>query len=314
MRRVASWFVAVVAILTCAQGSEAGHRRGSVCCAASCDGCSPCATSAAQFLERQVTCYRQQMVEKTVTVPVTKSVPVQENYNYTVSVPVTRQVKQMQTVYVQQQKEVMVPVKVCETVTVNETQTVTEYENVTKEIEVLQTKFVPECVDRLVLANCVQAVKKCATFGTAASPPPTGPCSSSCGSNLCNYVPPPVSLYTSTCTEYLVTTKEVTIKQTILKPVTESIKTTVCEVVAKQKQVTVPVCKTIEKEQLIKKIVCESVPTQQEVLVNVCTTETRQETGTRTVYRTVTENVTQKVMTCQMVPYTTTVRVPVAGH
>ncbi len=309
MCRIASWIVALGVTLTFAAASEAHHRRGSACCVAS---CAPCAAPAVQYVERQVTCYRSQLVEQTVTVPVTRCVPVQETYTYTVNVPVTKQVKQLQTVHVQQQKEVMVPVTTCETVTVNETQTVTEYTQKTKEIEYLHTTFVPECVERKVLSNCVTAVKKPAVFGTVTG----APCTSGCGScghgNLCNYMPPPVSLYTSTCTEYLVDTKEVTIKETVLKPVTETRKTTVCEMVASQKQVTVPVCRTETKTTMVKKIVCETVAQQQEVLVNVCTYETRQETGTRTVYRHVTENVTQKVTTCQMVPYTMTVRVPVA--
>src|SRR5438105_13697805 len=109
MRQVASWIVAVGVILTIGGGSsEARHRRGSACCAASCDDCSPCAAPAVQYVERQVTCYRSQLVEQTITVPVTRCVPVQETYTVAVSVPVTKQVKQMQTVHVQQQKEVMV--------------------------------------------------------------------------------------------------------------------------------------------------------------------------------------------------------------
>jgi hypothetical protein len=296
MRRVAMSIVAMGVWLTLALGSsDAGHRRGSAWCAAACDSCAPCAGAAVQHVERQVTCYRAQMVEQTVTVPVTRCVPVQESYSYTVSVPVTKQVKQMQTVYVQKQKEVMVPVTTCETVTVNETRTVTEYTPTTKEVEYLHTTFVPECVDRKVLANRIQPVTQCNTVVV------TPACTSGCGGcGGCNAPCPSPITVRATCVNYLVSTEEVTIKQTVLKAVTETRKRTVCEMVPSQKQVTVPVCRTETKTTMVKKTVCETVPQQQEVTVNVCTYETRQETGTRTVYRNVTENVTRKVTTCQM--------------
>jgi len=306
MSRVLHGIMAISLVLTFTAGSsEANHRRGSCYCC-----CSPCAAPApAQFVERQVTCYRSQLVEQTVTVPVTRCVPVQETYTYTVNMPVTKQVKQLQTVYVEQQKEVTVPVTTCETVTFNETRTITEYTPTTKEIEYLHTTFVPECIDRKVLANNVQQIRKCATFAT-----PLGPTCTGCGhGDLCNPAPGPVALYNSYCIDFLVETQEVTIKQTVLKPVTETRKTTVCEMVASKKEVTVPVCKTVTKTENVKKIVCEKVPVQKEVVVTVCENVAQQQTGTRTVYRTVTENVTHKVTTCQQVPYTITVRVPVAA-
>lgn len=76
---------------------------------------------------------------------------------------------------------------------------------------------------------------------------------------------------------------------------------------------TVTVCKPQYVTKKVKKIVCDLVPEQREIVVNVC--NYRQEERTiqckRIVFDIQPETVVRKVRECVMVPYTTTVKVPV---
>jgi hypothetical protein len=71
------------------------------------------------------------------------------------------------------------------------------------------------------------------------------------------------------------------------------------------------VCSYRTEQRQAVRTVCEPVTYQQEVTVNVCSYRPEQREGTRVVCQTVAENVTRKVRTCRMVPYTEMVKVPV---
>jgi len=312
IRQVAVWSTTMLCALTLAGFSDAGHRRGSGCCAVAPAFCAPACAPAVQYVERQVTCYRPQMVEQTVTQQVTRCVPTQENFSYTVNVPVMRQEKRAQTVMVAQQKEIQVPVTVCVPVTTNETRTVTQYTPTSRVVEYTYNVMVPETVQRKVLSTTFQCVPKQVSVSVPVCRMVPVQCTDSCGN--CYTSCRPVVEYqqcTRTIVERIPTTQEVTVNEVVCRAEARKGQRTVCEMVPSQQQVTVPVTRMTTQQQMVKRVVCEMVPQQQEVMVNVCSFETRQQTGTRTVYRAVTENVTQKVMVCQMVPYTTTVQVAV---
>lgn len=313
-RQVLTWFAAAAIMLAFALGtSEAHHRRGSGCCV-SAPSCAPADCGPVQYVERQVTCYRAQAVEQTVTEQVTRCVAVQENFTYAVNVPVTRQEKRTQTVYVQQQKEIQVPVNVCVPVTTNERRTVTEYTPTNKVVNFTYTVMVPETVQRKVLSTTFQCVPRQETIAVPVCRMVPVQCTDACG-NCVTTCRPVVETQqvTRTVMDRVPTTQEVTINEVVCRAENRQGQRTVCEMVASQREVTVPVTRMQVQQQMVRRVVCEVVPQQQEVMVNVCSFETRQQTGTRTVYRPVTENVTRKVLVNQMVPYTTTVRVPVSG-
>jgi hypothetical protein len=85
----------------------------------------------------------------------------------------------------------------------------------------------------------------------------------------------------------------------------------VCERVPQTREITVNVCSYETQQRTGKRLVCETVPETREVTCNVTTYQRVEKTGTRTVYQCVPVTETRKVTYCEMVPYTTTVSVPV---
>jgi len=306
--------VAVVACMGLAVGTgSANHRHGG---GYDCGGCAPVYQDCGpQYQQVQVTRYQQQWVEQEINEVVCRLVPKQENYSYTVQVPVMKAVKQMVTSYQTVQKEVAVPCTVMVPVTDNVKQVVTTYKHVPKEIEVPYTTYTHNTVARKVLQTTFQCVPEqvthqvpvCRTIQVPCCDPCTG-----CVRYTCQRV---VELQPVTCTvvRRVPTTTEVTVNEVVCTPVTQMVKRTISECVPVQQEITVPVCRMVAQQQTYKRLVCECVPVQQEVTVNVCHYETRQENATRTVYTQVQENVKRKVQVCQMVPYTTTETVAVGG-
>jgi hypothetical protein len=89
---------------------------------------------------------------------------------------------------------------------------------------------------------------------------------------------------------------------------------TVCDMVPQTREITVNVCTYRQQQMQGTQTVCDVVPQTRQVTVNVCTYQPVQKQGTRKrlVADTVTETVQVQECYTEMVPYTATVRVPVA--
>ena len=105
----------LVGMLPSASQAFGRRHRGNDCapaceapCASECaaPACAPAAPVAPVMVATKVTRYKQQWKERQVTENICRIVPRQENYTYTVSVPVTKQVARNITTYDRRTKEV----------------------------------------------------------------------------------------------------------------------------------------------------------------------------------------------------------------
>ena len=315
-RQIVTTLLAALACASLAVGTTLADHHGS--------GCGPiggpvapdfCAPAAPQFAAVQVTRYQPQMVEQEITEVVTRLIPKQENFTYTVQVPVVRPVKQTVTTYRTVQNEVAVPVTVMVPVTDHVKQTVTTYKHVQKPITVPVTTFTHQTVARKVMQTTFQCVPTPVTHQVPVCRivhvPCVDPCTG-CVHYTCQRVVD-MQTVTHTVNKMVPTTQEVTVNEVVCVPVTQNVQRMVTECVPVPQEVTVPVTRMVAQQQTVKRLVCQVVPQAQEVTVNVCTYEAQQQQGTRTTYTQVQEPVKRRVQVCQMVPVTTTEQVAVGG-
>jgi hypothetical protein len=269
------------------------------------------------WVEQTVTAYRAECKTQLVPVVVDKVVSktIDEPYKYTELVPVTVPQKQTVTTYKCVAKEVPYTYTVHAQIVTPEKRSITTYETVARQVPFTYTVKVP----------VVTAEKKLVT--TYVSIP----------EEICKEVP----------VHKLAFVKEVDEcsghHHTRLRHVTtlKTVKSVVVHKVPETKEVIVNICSYRTEERTATKTICEKVPVTKEVTVNVCSYRAEQRTATRTVVekvaesqeitvnvtkyqpvektgvvrRVVCEKVQETVTVAQtskeLVPYTTTIKVPV---
>lgn len=274
--------------------------------------CAPVCAPAVQYVERQVTVYRPQMVEQEVTTKVCEMVPHQEKFVYNVCVPVVRQVKQKQTVYVPQQSWQEYNYTVMQPVTTQQKQRVVNYVQTQRNVETMVTVLQSSVVQRKVKQTVYQCVPQNVqvTVPVCRMVPVTmtdccGCCYTTCRPVVENVVCNRVVMRS------VAVQQDVVVNEVVCTPVQQKVTRVVCELVPQESFVMVNVCSYQPVPMKGKRLVCTMVAQVQDVVVNVCTQETRQEQGVRTVYTPSYRDVKTKVYTCQMVPTVVTQRVPV---
>ncbi len=296
-------------------------------CNAGCDPCAPAPPP--QMVERTVTRYRPEYKEREVQVTVNKMFPREEKFTYFECVPETKPVKRMETVCRIVVKEVPYTYTVCVPVPVQEKRTMTCYTNVTKEVPYtctvnvpvttyekrMETRYtmVPRTVECEVSTACSEGCDSGCFSGGGRRRHGRGCCVSACSFPCGGCEAPCTHRVQRTIWECVPRQVEVSVPVVTWK--TEERKGTrlVCECVPQTREYTVTVCRPQMQERKGVRIVCERVPEQREVTVYVTNYQRVERTGTRIVQecRPVTE--TRKVSVCQMVPYTTTEKVVLAG-
>lgn len=302
--------------------ADACHRRAGCCAPESC-GSAPCAVvesqpapapaPAPQFVEQQVTRYKCVTKEKDVQEVVSRLVPREEKYNYTVMVPVTTQQKRTETCYKPVQKQVEYTCTVMVPVTTQEKRTVTECQLVSKEVEYKYTVMVPKTVQEKRTVTYCEMERRLQECVVPVCRVVQVQCTDACGNcyTTCQRVVENQKVTREICVP-VTKTKEVLVNVTVCEAQERVGKRTVCERVMSQREVLVNVVTCQAQARKMTRTVCEMVPETREVLVNVVTCQAEQRVGTRTVYECKQETVTRKVTYTEMVPETVTVRVPVA--
>lgn len=303
--------------LAAPQTATAGHggRRGGM--SGDCGGCGTSYT--VSYVDKKVTAYKCETETKDVKVIVNEWVDSKEDYKYTVCEPVIT--KQKVTVQQMQTKQEAYKYTVMEPTQVKQMVKVCEWNLVTKDVEVTTYDCVPVVTKqkRIVCETVCVPVTVTKTIT-----PPAPDCGGGRGhglfSRLCHKkkddcadpCPAPAPCpQTITCT--------VMQKQLVKKEIEVDV-TTYTRVPKKSMQkVTTRVPNWVEKEVLVNKCVpvqkdgmrtvCFYVPVEKEV--DVCTTKMTEKTGTRTVRKCVPVEKTVKQTFNKMVPYETTVKVPV---
>jgi hypothetical protein len=269
------------------------------------------------WVEQTVTAYRTECKTQLVPVVVDKVVSktIEEPYKYTELVPVTIPEKQTVTTYKCVAREVPYTYTVHAQVVTPETRSVTTYETATRQVPFTYTVKVP----------VVTAEKRIVTTYLCIP------------EEICKEVPVHKLAFvkeSDPCTGH---------HHTRLRHVTtvKSVKSVVVHKVPQTKEIIVNVCSYRTEERTGVKTICEKVPVTKQVTVNVCSYRAEQRTGTRTVVekvaesqeitvnvtkyqsvektgvarRVVCEKVQETVNVAQtskeLVPYTTTVKVPV---
>ncbi len=324
---------AVAALLVITQDASAFGKRKRGCDAPSCDtACAapacdtPCA-SAVSYVDQQVTCYKTEWKTKKVDVDVCEAKWVDVEYKYTVCEPVvTKQtVKVCEMVQTKQQYKYMVnttvadkvKVKVCQNTWTEQDQKYTYCEPVWGKTKVMRT--VCETV-------CVPTQVACA--------PPAPACDSGCGSSakrkglfsrLCHKPscddPCPAPCPTACAAPCEPCVQTVMVRQVVQKQVECEVAT--CTMVQKEGVRKVRVCtptwveqdsvvyRCVPVEQVGERMVC--TPTWVDREVPVTRMVPVEKVGTRRVCQPVMVKKSMDVSYCERVPYTTTIRVPVAA-
>jgi hypothetical protein len=273
------------------------------------------------YVDQKVTAYKAETETKDVKVMVHKWVDEKQEYKYIVMQPVTT--KQKVTVQELKSKEETYKYTTMEPVTVKEKVKVTEYQLKTKDVEVVSCSYQPvvtkqkrtvcEYVCVPVQVTCVVPMySSCGSnrggFFSRCCRKQSG-CDTGCGGCDTGCATPCGQLVTTTVMKRQMVTREVEVDVTTYKRVeTKSMqKQNYYEPVVVEKEVTVTKCQPVEREG--KRTVHFYTPVEKEVDVTTC--KPVEMTGTRMVKRLAqVEEVVKQTFT-KMVPYETTVKVPV---
>jgi hypothetical protein len=303
--------------------SQACHRRGS-CGGAEACGSAPCETVVAapaapaapvapQYVEQKVTTYKCVQKEREVQEVVCRMVPREEKYNYTVMVPVTKQETRKETYYRSVPKQVEYTATVMVPVTTQEKRKVTECQMTHKEVEFKYTVMVPKTTQEKRTVSYCEIERRQQEVTVPVCRTVQVQCQDECGNcyTRCQRVVEHQKVMREICVP-VHKTKEVMVNVTVCEAQERVGKRTVCQPVMTEKEILVNVTRCQAEQRKFTKTVCEMVAETRDVTYNVTSCEAQQRTGTRTVYDTKHETVTRKVLYNEMVPETTTVRVPVS--
>jgi hypothetical protein len=290
-------------------------------CKRACGGCgSECYSPSCgevTYVEQQVTAYRAECRVKEVEVTVNRMVSrvVEENYKYTENVLVSAPEKRTVTVNVCQTREVPYTYNVIVPTTVQEKRTVTTYQCQTRTVPVTVNVCVPVWGQEkrtVTTYACVpqeveRQVPVCRMVASECVDPCTG-----CARTVCRPVTEWQTVKQTVMTR-VPQTQEVTVNVCRYQTEQRTVNQMVSEVVPVTREVTVNVCKYQTEQRTATRLVSELVPQTREVTVNVCRWQAVERTGVsrRLVCEVVPQTVKQTVTEVVMVPYTTTVRVPV---
>jgi hypothetical protein len=222
-----------------------GRRRGSCCeTVSSCCAPAPCAAPApVQYVTREVTCYKPQMVEKEITEVVCRVIRKEVPTVYTVQVPVITPTPRVVTV--------------CKTVT--------------EEVPCVYTVLVPRTVKRMVTLTTVQCIPEVLRENVPVCRTVRVPVTDECG--RCTYVCQTVTEMRDVCrtvVKRVPVTREVEVCETVCDRVEKKGTRMVCRVVPVQQEVMVNVCTYRTEERKGVRIVCETVPERVTRKVMVC--------------------------------------------
>ncbi|HSQ56784.1 MAG TPA: hypothetical protein VLM40_13670 [Gemmata sp.] len=286
-----------------------GKRRG--------DCCEPCASPCPQqytvsYVDKKVTCYKPQMKTRDVKVMVSEWIDTKETFKCMVAEPVVTK----QKVTVPEMRTKQEPYKYCVTEMHPEKQKVKacDYQRVEKEIDVVSCKMVPTTtvVKRTVCERvCVPVtVTKVVTPRQPRQGLLARCCNKPCD-DPCAPPPPPPCPQVITCTvmQKQTITKIIDVPCTTYQRVEVKSKQKVCEMqpVWVERDVIVNKCVQVEKQGM--RTVCFTVPVEKEIDVRTC--KYVEKTETRIVKKCVPVEKIVKQTYCEMVPYETTVKVPV---
>jgi hypothetical protein len=308
-------FLALLGGAICLFATEAsafGFRKHSPCPSECATGCAtPCTVT---YVEKKVTAYKAETEVKDVKVMVNQMVETKEEYKYTVCEPLVTKQKVM--VQEQRTKEephkytVMTPtivkekIKVCSMVPVTKDVEVTVYETVTTIVKQKRTLCETICVP--VTVSCTVPVAPphvhrglfgglcCKKHDECAPPCPPEPC---------------YQTITKTVMQKQVVTKVIEVDVPVCTRVPKKViqKVTTSQPVWTEKDVEVTKCIPVEKTGM--HTVCFFVPVEKEVSVTVM--KPVEKVGTRVVCKCVPVEKIIKQSFTKMVPYETTVKVPV---
>jgi hypothetical protein len=235
--------------------SDACGRRRGACCESS-RGCgspcpAPCAPAPIQYVERVVTCYKPQMVEKEIVETVCRLVSKEVPYSYDIQVPVVTPTKQI--------------VNVCKTVS--------------EEVPYTYTVLVPHIVKTKRLVTTYQCVTKVVQEHVTCCRTIRVPVVDECGH--CRYVCQTVTETRPVCrtvVERIPVQREVEVCQTVCDRVEKKGVRLVCKTVTVPQEVTVNVCSYKTEKKSGVRIVCEVVPEKVKRKVQICTMVPYQQT------------------------------------
>lgn len=286
-------------------------------CRRACRGCDPCVTAAkpaaTEYVERRVTRYKENWVEKEVTVKVTKLVSSKEKYKYFVLEQVTKPETRKVTVYKQVMKDEDYSYTVCVPVMKKEKRKQVHYTRQTKEVDVEYTVMVPKTVKekkKVTVYECQRSVVKetvpvCRLQRVS--------CVDECG-RCCTRLERVTEMreVCRTVVNRVAVEREVEICRTICETEKRKGKKTVCEMIRHEKEVDVDVCTYQNETRKGTRKVCTMVAETRDQVCNVVSCQRVEREGERTVCRCVTEDVKRTVKVCQRVAYETTEKVAVS--
>ena len=308
--------------LTPADSFGFGCRRacgGNSGCGSPCATTAVCATTApatVEYVERKVTRYKDNWVEKEITEKVSKMVATKEKYKYWTMESKTTPTKRKVTVH----KQVMADEEFTYTVNVPQMKTEkrkeTFYTSVNKNVEYEYTVMVPRTVveKRMVTSYVCQTnvvkemVPVCRTVRVACCDP-CDPC------GRVRYTCQRVTEMQEVCRTVVTRVpvqKEVEVSRIVCDAEKRKGTRTVCELVKGEREVDVQVCNYVQEQRKGKRTVCRLVAEEREEVVNVVTCEKVEREGERVVHTCVTEDVKRKVKVNQPIAEVVTERVPVS--
>jgi hypothetical protein len=313
MRKLVLASLALAGLVSLSPPVLASHHGG---CAVDC--CAPvCAPVSCAYAEQAVTCYRPEWHERQVQETVNRLAQheVTENVTVTECVPVWTEEKRTCTVYHEVPRDVVSNVVECVPVWAEQKQMVTEYHQVPHQVthQVTCTRMVPTCcVDPCTGCSFTVCRPECYTQNVTATVWECVPSQHEVTVKVCHMTQQTHQVH-STVYECVPSQQEATVRVCHLEQRTHQVKSTVYECVPSQQEATVKVCHMTQQTRQVHSTVYECVPSQQEYSVRVCHYQQQQKTVpvTRLVCEWKPEVVTRTVSYCTMVPYTTTVRVPV---
>jgi len=252
---------AIVLLGWLAADSQAGHRRGSACCE-SVDCCAPaCEAPAPQYVERQITRYKCVQTEREVQQVVSRMVPREEQFTYTVMVPVTTQETRQQTCYKPVTREVEYTCNVAVPVTTNEKRTITECRLVRKEVEAQVTVMVPKTVQQTRTVSYCELERREQQVTVPVCRMVQEQCQDECGRcyTTCRRVMENQTVTRVICVP-VQKTREVTCNVTICEPQQQTVKRIICEPVSQTREIVVPVTRCEMQQRTMKRTVSRWFP------------------------------------------------------
>jgi len=270
------------------------------------------AVPAQPCIERTYTCYKPVVKERMITEVVCRLVPKEEKYTCTVYVPVWKDVKRLESYCVPVMRTVESVCTVLVPVTVQEKRVVRECSLIQKEVDYPCTVMVPKTYQEKRVICCPEIQRKLVEEIVPVCKLVRVECKDACGNcyTTCQRVMETQKVTREVCVRVM-TTKEVMVNVVRCEPQTRIAKKIVCTPVYTDKVILCNVTKCVPTQQKVKSTVCELVAKQREVVCKVMECVPQPQTGTRTIYTTVQETVTRKVLCTEMVPFTQVVRIPV---